>query len=66
MKKTFWSVEYRNWGADSASVRWFDDRDEAYKFANNDYRDKPVAHTYSNPDKIAEAEERVNLDRHAY
>lgn len=59
MRKTFWSVTYRTWGADRASEAWFDDADKAKEFASHDYRDNTVRHTYSNAAKIKEAESLV-------
>lgn len=60
MKTTFYSVTYRTWGMDSAKDKWFDNREDAYKFynsADDDLRcDHPVAHSFSNPEKIEEAE----------
>lgn len=60
MKKTFYSVEFAVWGADSTSTMWFDNLEEAKKFANHNYRDNPVRHTYSNPEKIAEIESIIS------
>ena len=57
--KTYYSVVYRNWGADSASEAWFDDKKEAEKFANQDYRDDVVTHRASNPETIKKYENLV-------
>ena len=55
----FYSVKYRNWGADAPGVAWFDDKEEAEKFANQDYRDDVVTHRASNPETIKEYENLV-------
>lgn len=61
MKKTFWSVQYGVWGADRPGKKWFASKPEALEFyENTDYVDKPVAHTYSRPEKIAEIEEMIS------
>ena len=59
MKKTFYSVKYAIWGADHTSTAWFDNKTDADRFANHDYRDNPIAHTYSRPESITAAEKRV-------
>lgn len=56
MAKTFYSVNYAIWGRSGISTKWFDNRDQAYAFADHDYRDKPVAHTYRNAASIANIE----------
>lgn len=61
MKKTFYSVNYAVWGADNLRTIWFDDLTDAKRFANHDYRDGVVTHTYSNPGKIADAERLVRI-----
>ena len=38
---------------------WFDSKAAADAFAAHDYRDDPVAHTYSKADSIRAAEDRV-------
>lgn len=38
---------------------WFDNKSAAESFAAHDYRDDPVAHTYSKADSIRAAEDRV-------
>jgi len=60
MAKIYYSVVYRNWGADRASEAWFDDKEKAYDFANHDYRDNPVMHRVSRPKKITEYNELVD------
>lgn len=50
--KTFYSVEYTSCGTFGIHTAYFDNKEEAYEFANHDYRDKPVAHTVSNPSAI--------------
>jgi len=61
MAKTYYSVVYRNWGADRASEAWFDNKEKAYNFANHDYRDAPIMHRVSRPEKIKECEELVGM-----
>ncbi len=54
MQKTFYSVQYRNWGADSQGKAWFDNKKEAHKFYNSrEYVDPPIKHTTRNAEKIA-------------
>lgn len=60
MKKTFYSVKFAVIGGDRPSTMWFDNLEEAKKFAAHDYRDNPVTHTYSNPKKIADIEEIIS------
>ena len=57
--KTFYSVNYREWGADQTYTKWFDNKEEAINFARRDYADYPVAHRYSNFKSIADAGMRV-------
>ena len=53
MQKTFWSVQYRNWGADAPSKAWFDNKKDADKFYNSrDYVDPPVRHRTRSAGKI--------------
>ena len=59
MKKTYYSVVYRNWGADRPGEAWFADKKEAEAFAGRDYRDNVIAHHVSNPKTIKEYEELV-------
>lgn len=56
MTKTFWSVKYSVWGSSIPHEEWFDNKEAADEFAAHDYRDNPVAHRFSNPEKIAAAE----------
>lgn len=43
--KRFYSVTYRNWGADRPETAWFDNETAADEFCNNrDYVDMPVIH----------------------
>lgn len=67
MKKTIYTVTFRTWGMDSAATKWFDNREDAYKFydsANDNLRvDRPVAHRLSNPARIAEAEAIIEDQR---
>lgn len=59
MKKTFYSVTYAVWESDFCREAWFDNKSAAEDFAAHDFRDAPVAHTYSKADSIRAAEERV-------
>lgn len=59
MAKTFYSVKFAVWGSSFCSTKWFDDRAEAYAFADQDYHDKPVAHTYRNATSIAQIEQII-------
>lgn len=59
VKKTFYSVTYAVWGSDFRREAWFDSKDAADAFSAHDYRDDPVAHTYSKADSIRAAEDRV-------
>jgi hypothetical protein len=56
MGKTFYSVVFKGWGADSAETAWFDDKVAADAFADHDYRDNVIVHHVSNPDTIARYE----------
>lgn len=52
------------WGADSPSIKWFASKPEALEFyKKTDYADKPVAHTYSRPEKIEEIEEIIAIQK---
>lgn len=53
MSKTFYSVEFAVIGGCGTSVMWFDDLAEAKAFANHDFRDNPVTHTFRRAEKIA-------------
>ena len=59
MKKTFYSITYAVWGSSFCREAWFDSKADAETFAAHDYRDAPVAHTYSKADSIRAAEDRV-------
>jgi hypothetical protein len=59
--KTYYSVKYSAWGADSPRTAWFDDKEKAKEFAAHDYRDDPIAHRTSKLDKIAEYDELVAI-----
>ena len=61
MKKTFWSVKYTGIGYNGTSTKWFDNLEDAIEFANEDYRDNPVNHTYSNSAKIKEIERIIEM-----
>lgn len=59
MKKTYYSVVYRNWGAYSPGIAWFDNKKEAEEFAAHDYREGVIAHHVSNVETIKEYDEFV-------
>lgn len=59
MKKTFYSVTYAVWGSSFCRESWFGSKAAADDFAAHDYRDDPVAHTYSKTDSIRAADDRV-------
>lgn len=59
--KTFYSVNYSKWGVSGTNEAWFDNKEAAEKFAAADYRDNPVAHRVSRPEKIREYEENVAM-----
>lgn len=44
--RVFWIVRYRLWGADSESYMWFDRKEDAEKFADRDFYDKPYHKVY--------------------
>lgn len=51
--KTYYTVNYATWGADSVGTATFDSKAAAYEFYNTgEYRDKPLAHSVSRQDKI--------------
>jgi hypothetical protein len=55
MSKTFWSVTFRNWGADASGTVWFDNKKDADKFYNSrNYVDSPVRHIARSPQLIEE------------
>lgn len=63
MRKTFYSVTYRNWGADSVSEAWFDNKKDADKFYDSrDYVDVPVQHRTQSAKKIAEYKYLVAME----
>ena len=64
MKKTYYSVVYRNWGAYKPAVAWFDNKKEAEDFANRDYRDNVIAHHVSKAETIKEYDEFVARNNH--
>lgn len=59
--KTFWSVKYSKLGADKPCIAWFDNKEGAFEFVKKDYTDKPIRHTYTNKQRIAEAEKLVSM-----
>lgn len=64
--KTFWSVNYNGFGFDRVRTAWFANKEDAVKFANHDYRDKPVRHTVINPETIKDYNERVEMTRYEF
>ena len=58
--KTYYSVTYSTWGRSGTQEAWFDDKARADKFANHDYRDKPIAHRVSNPSTVKRYDELVS------
>lgn len=65
MKKTFWSVEYAVMGG-GKSIKWFENKDDAVKFASADYRDNPVRHTVSKPETIEQYNKLVELTNYEF
>ena len=63
MKKTFYSVKYRDTIRCQFFVRWFDDLTEARKFSKDHISDPPVPHTYSNEFSIEEIEYRIKMQK---
>lgn len=59
MCKTFYSVVYAVWGSGFCRQAWFDDYAKAKAFAEEDYTDVVVQHTYTKGKSIKIAEERV-------
>lgn len=60
MEKTrrFYSVRFRNWGADSAGTAWFDNKEDADKFYDSrDYVDPPKEHQARSTKTIEKYEE---------
>jgi len=57
--KTYYSVTYAVWGADTPRMAWFDNKKEAEQFAAHDYRNDPVVRNCSKPDTIARYSELV-------
>jgi hypothetical protein len=62
--KTYYSVDYSVWGSNIKHTAWFDNKEEAYKFAAGDYRDNPVTHRVSRPEKIAQYDELVTMTQY--
>ena len=61
MKKIFYTVVYNGIGFDRPRIMWFDNLEEAKKFAKYDYRVKPVKHVYKSAKTIEMAEEIIKL-----
>ena len=56
--RRFYSVKFRNWGADAPGTAWFDNKEDADKFYNSrDYVDAPVEHQARSEKTIAKYEE---------
>lgn len=67
MKKTFYTVRFRKWGANGYTTEWFDNISEAKRFAAGNYCDKVVVRTYKDPEKIHQAELNVYMaDRYGF
>ena len=64
MKKTYYSVVYRNWGADGPRVAWFDTKKEAEEFADHDYRDNVITHHVSKTGTIKAYDEFVAMTKY--
>lgn len=62
--KTFYSVNYRKWGSDCESIKWFDNLEEAKEFASRDYTDKVVVHNIRDESKIAEIETEIQIQNY--
>ena len=59
--RKFYSVKFRNWGADSPGVAWFDSKEDAEEFYNSrDHVDAPVEHQARAEKTIAKYEELCN------
>lgn len=63
--KTFYSVKFRNWGADGCGIAWFDNIFEAKHFASKDYRDNVVVHNIKNKEKIRHIESMLPNRRYS-
>ena len=63
MKKVFYSVKYSGLGFDRPANMWFNNLEEAKKFANHDYRDNPVKHVYTSAKTIEMVEELIELQK---
>lgn len=59
MHKTFYSVAYAAWGSGFRHQAWFDNYAKAKAFAEEDYSDNVVQHTYTKKDSIKSAEQLV-------
>ncbi|MDO5572962.1 MAG: hypothetical protein Q4G60_03170 [bacterium] len=57
--RTFYTVNFRTWGVDRDLTACFEDKNEAEKFADQDYHDKVVSHRVSKEDTIKKYEEMV-------
>ena len=64
MKKVFYSVDYAELESRKKNcTMWFDNLEEAKKFAKADYRGKPVKHVYSSEATIKMAEDLIELQK---
>lgn len=65
MSKTFWSVEYNDWGMEHTANKWFNDKTAAEEFSagsfkdGKGYRGKVVRHTYRDDAAIQAVTERI-------
>ena len=69
MKKTYYSVVYRNWGAYGTGKAWFENKKEAEEFAAHDYRENVIAHHVSKAETIKEYDEfvaRTNIGKRCF
>lgn len=58
MAKTFYSVEYSGLFCGTSKM-WFDNYSEAKTFSLNHPADRPVKHSYKDPEKIERAEYHI-------
>ena len=63
IKKVFYTVIYTRSKFDRPRIMWFDNLEEAEKFAKYDYRVKPVKHVYTSEKTIEMAEELIELQK---
>ena len=56
--KTFYRVEYRILGTEFTSTQWFDNKEDAKAFSNQDYHDDPIPHRASKAERVADYENK--------